>query len=123
MKIEINLEDIESLKEQIKILQKDKHELELKLKSLDEEVLKQQALDLANKIFRDVLNRVFIELGFENTILDRDIDFNNLQHYLGQTWWNSERLEIKLGANITNQFKGAYLSMGIKIDEWNKYVL
>ena len=117
MKIEIEFEAVESLKEQIKRLQKDKNELESKLNSLDEKVLKQQANDLARKIFGDVMNRVFTDLGFEDKTWLNDVDFGNLQHYLGKTWWNSDKLEIQLGANISNQFKGAYLRMGIKTEE------
>ena len=116
MKIEIELEDIELLKEQIKRLQKDKTELETKLNLLDEKALKQQAVDLARKLFGDVMNRVFSELGFEDKTWLNDVDFGKLQHYLGASWWNSEKLEIELGANVSNQFREAYLRMGIKTE-------
>ena len=116
MKIEIEFEAVESLKREISMLQKDKIELEEKLKSLDESELKKQANDLARKIFGDVMNRIFEELGFEDKTWLNDVDFGNLQHYLGANWWNSERLNIELGVTIINQFKGAFLRMGIKME-------
>ena len=117
MKIEIELEAVESLKREISMLQTDKRELEEKLKSLDESELKKQANDLARKIFCDVMHRVFDELGFEDRIWQNDVNFGNLQHYLGNSWTSSERLNIELGATITNQFKGAFLRMGIKTEK------
>lgn len=79
--------------------------------------MKKQANDLARKMFGDVMHRVFDELGFEDRIWLNDIDFGNLQHYLGKNWWNSDRLDITLGATVTNHFKGAFLKMGVKTDK------
>lgn len=114
MKIEIEFEEVERLKRSIEVLQREKGELETKLKSLNESELKKQATSLAMKIFHDVMNRVFEKLGFEGRMNPNEINFSNLEHYLGKSWYTSERLHIELGATITDQFRCAFLSMGIK---------
>ena len=58
----------------------------------------------------------FKDLGMEDGVWIGDLQFSKLEHYLGKSWWNSEKLEITLGASISNKFKRAYIKMGISKD-------
>lgn len=116
MKIEIELNDLESLRKENQDLKKSNEELKLKLISLNEDELKKHAIGLSRSMFGSVMNRIFTELGFEDSICLSDIDFGELEHYLGKNWWCSEKINVVLGANITNQFRKAYLRIGIKTE-------
>lgn len=116
MKIEIELHEIESMKAEIYTLRKKNEELDKKLKSLNEKELKAQAVILANRMFKDVCCSVFEKLGFKisQEWLDHKIYFPELEHWLGEKWYNSPRLDITVGACITNKFRCAFLELGIK---------
>lgn len=114
MKIEIEYEEVEHLRNQVIELSKQKKALEEKIKSLNEEELKSQAITLANTMFLGAMQCVFEKLGFEDTNMDYyHADFGQLQHWLGKFWYQSDRICVELGANITTMFRGAYLKIGI----------
>lgn len=119
MKIEIELSEVEKLKEENKIKSQKIIELETKLKELSENELKESAVKLSFTLFENYMNCVFRHLGFEQfreTVIIKD----DLRHWLGKSWWNSEKLNIQIAANITNQFKNAFLSIGIITTENKK---
>lgn len=116
MKIEIELSEVEKLKEENKVKTQKIIELETKLKELSEDELKESAVKLSFTLFENYMSCVFKHLGFEpfgESVIIKD----NLRPWLGKSWWNSEKLNIQIGANITNQFKNAFLSIGILTTE------
>lgn len=115
MKIEIEFEEVESLKKSIEKQKAEIESLENELKSLDNKQLKQDSTDLAKQMFDNVLLKVFEKLGFDKrtSILD-NISFRELEHYNGTNWWQHQDLKVTIGATITNEFKRAFLNMGIK---------
>ena len=117
MKIEIELEAVESLKKELTDKEQQSQKLEAELKALDTKTLKGQAVDLSKKLFDNYMECVFKHLGFtDNGGWHRgSVDFkDNLEHWLGKSWWDSERLEINIGANVSKQWRSAFLSLGIK---------
>lgn len=116
MKVEVELGEIENLKNQISILKKENQKLSQIIQNLDEKKLKEDAVYLAEKMFVDVINTVFSRLGFAKDESIYYNDFNKLQERLGERWWSSERLDVTMGATITNQFREAFLRLGIKTE-------
>lgn len=114
MKVEIELEYIEQLKREINALHIDKADLSDKLKGLNEEKLKNDALDLAAHIFSESITRVFKEIGFSDSVLYAPHNFREFERILGVNWYSSERLQIQLGAEINGEMRRAFLRMGIK---------
>ncbi len=48
----------------------------------------------------------------------QNIRFNKLEREIGERWWNSSKLEVEVGVQVTNLFRGAFLKLGVK-DESN----
>tara|TARA_R110000868_G_C10700898_1_gene749102 strand:+ start:129 stop:494 length:366 start_codon:yes stop_codon:yes gene_type:complete len=114
MKIEIELHEIEKLKAKIKSLYVDNCNLKDKLKSLDEDKLRKDALDLAAHIFSSSVNRVFLELGFKDSEVWQPVNFAEFERILGVNWYSCERMQIDLGVEITSEMRRAFLRMGIQ---------
>ena len=113
MKIEIELGEVERLKNQLQQREEEVNELETKLKELSETELKQKAVRLSYRLFDNYMAAVFKHLGFEEWTRDSVIVRDNLEHWIGKDWWNSDRITFELGANVTTKFKTAFLSIGI----------
>ena len=119
MKIEIELSEVEKLKDENKVKSQKINELEAKLKELSENELKESAVKLSFTLFENYMSSVFKHLGFET--FRESVRINeDLRHWLGKSWWNSEKLNIQIGVNITNQFKTAFLSIGVLTPENKK---
>lgn len=118
MKIEIELEAIESLKKELEYKDQQIQKLEAELKALDSETLKGQAVDLSKTMFDHYMTTVFRHLGFDNETggwRRGSVEWKeNLEHWLGKSWYDSERLEINIGANISKHWRIAFLNLGIK---------
>ena len=82
MKIEIELSEVETLKEENKSKSQKIIELETKLKELSENELKESAVKLSFTLFENYMNCVFRHLGFEP--FRESVKINeDLQHLLG----------------------------------------
>jgi hypothetical protein len=114
--MKIELSEVENLKEENKSKSQKIIELETKLKELSESELKESAVKLSFILFENYMSCVFRHLGFES-FRESVIVKDDLRHWLGKSWWNSEKINIQIGANITNQFKNAFLSIGILTSE------
>ena len=114
MKIEIELKDLEDLKHDMIYLKNKNEKLEEQLNNVNEKAIKKQITKLARKMFSSVMKKVFKDLGFSDITNLNDIDFYKLENYIGEDWYNSNDIKVELGANITNNFAGAFLKMGIK---------
>lgn len=118
MKIEIELSEVEALKQQIHRLSKREKELEEKLKSLDEPELVKKAVELSKELLDKYMQCIFKKLGFDN---DNEswgrnaVSFSdNLEHWIGHDWYDRpEKIEVTLGANITQKWANAFLQIGI----------
>lgn len=113
MKIEIEYSEIEALKAQLEQAETENMRLVKKLMELSEPELKASAVKLSRRLFDNYMRTVFMHLGFEewerNSVNIRD----NLERFIGEEWWNNDRLAIELGATVTTKFRSAFLSLGI----------
>jgi chromosome segregation ATPase len=113
MKIEIDIQEFENLRNNLNDAEARNKRLQERLNALDESALKKQAVDLAYRLLNNYLEAIFKKLGFNGTADKPLIIKDNLEHFLGKDWWTSERVEIELGADVTANFKRAFLSIGV----------
>lgn len=114
MKIEIEFEAIEALKDQIKKLQSENYALNKELKALDQRKLKGDAVKLAEEMFTTAISGIFEKLGFEKDSFYNQFNFTLLEERLGKRWESSPKLTVQLGATVTAQFRTAFINLGIK---------
>ena len=115
MKVEIEYSEIESLHNEINRLKKTIKEQSDKLSSMDERVINENIEKLAFIMFNSCMRCVFEKLGFNDEFQAIKYE-TDLNHYIGKNWWESDRIEVELGAVITTNFKRAFLNLGIKTD-------
>ena len=117
MKIEIEFEEVEHLKNEIKQLKIEKYSLEEELKKLSPDEIKEQGVLLAENMFKSAMGRIFKEIGFEGGFNSWDMNFSTLVHYLGKDWPKDEKLDLNIGATLCLKFKEAFVRFGIKYEE------
>jgi hypothetical protein len=117
MKIEIDLQELENLRRDVRIFEESNEELKRKFKELNEDELIKKAVDLSWRLFTDYQNSVFEKLGFEQTNVITIETTADLKRELGVSWWNSERLKFNLGAIVTNEYRNAFLRIGVIMKE------
>ena len=119
MKIEIEFGEVEALKQELMNKKRDLIELKEELDKLDPDKLKQKAVSLAKDLFSRYMSRVFEELGFEETYSYDDpfrVSSGTLEHWIGEDWYTSLKVEVIIGASISNLWRRAFLRFGIKAD-------
>lgn len=125
MKIEIEFEEVEALRKQIATKDEQIEKLTNYLQSLDSDTLKKQAVDLSKIMFHDYMESVFRHLGFKDngkqlrSKRDSIVFEDNIEHWLGKSWYDSDRLTVNLGANISKHWRRAFLRLGIKTTPTN----
>jgi|GEM_PF-997138 hypothetical protein len=119
MKVEIELNDLNSLKTKLDRSEKTIKDLEKQIKDLDPEALKSQAVELSKTMFEKYMTAVFQQLGFDNKDDMYDaysIDWApDLKLHLGKNWYESQELKVELAAKISPEWKQAFLRMGVQI--------
>jgi hypothetical protein len=117
MKIEIEFEEVESLKNQLYNETQKVRKLEEKLKSLDEKQLNKKAIGLSYKLCEDYLVAIFTKLGFDEKQSGLVVE-ENLEHWIGKDWYTrDERINLKFNILISNEFKKAVISLGVNPKE------
>jgi hypothetical protein len=119
MKIEIELEEVERLREQIKRLETEVERHENYRKNNSEEEYRRKA-EMLGKTYLDCsLSRIFKELGFESySPIEFDGSFNRWHN---SKWWEEEDLKINLGAEVTQSFARAFIKIGFNVDQLKEY--
>jgi hypothetical protein len=113
MKTEIELQDLENLREHLRSSLESNKELQEKLDSLDEADLKKRAVDLSWRLFHSYLGCMFKSLGFVTRGETPIICHANLERELGKKWYDSDRITFDIGATVTTKFRQAFLNIGI----------
>lgn len=106
MKVEIELSELESIRAENHEARKKIQELEQKIDHLDGTVAKKEASEIARDYFRKIVAKSFRDLGFTAEWFGVEVPWQ-------PNWWESENIEVVLGANINNAIKVAYLKIGI----------
>lgn len=117
MKITVDIKEIELLNQIITELKKENQDLQNQLKIVDPQEMREQAMTLAQNIFISSFEKICEKLGFICSTNMFDIDFKQLESRLGKKWWESEKLDIKVGATLTTDFKNAFIRMGVNLSE------
>jgi hypothetical protein len=123
MKIEIELEQVESLKREITYLEKKNEEVEKKLKEYDLNQLESKAIRLATRLTEKYLTAICSKLGFSSSY-GGNVEFSNLNHWVGKKWYEEDKkFEVKLSATLTEQLRYAFIKIGVnrieKVEEEN----
>ena len=114
MKIEIELEEVESLREKVENQSFKIMHLEEELRNLNKEVLTDKAIKLSYYLFENYVRCIFQKLGFNGTPIHPIYMKNNMERLLGKTWYEeSDKIEVELGVEILNDFKKAFLNIGV----------
>lgn len=114
MKVEIELQDLEAIRKENERLKDTIIELNIKIQALNEDELKRNSIILASRMFDSVMSQVFNELGFQDLHPNHTINFLQLEHELGKSWYNADKLEVEIGTKITNKIKAAFIEFSVK---------
>jgi hypothetical protein len=113
MKIEIELEDVEYLKRQLREAQEERDELKKEIEKLSPDALKREALQLSYRLFNDYMTAVFEELGFDQWKKNSVIYPPNLVSWYGEEWWRNDRIKFEFGAEVTTEFRSAFIRINV----------
>ena len=120
MKVEIEIDELTSLKNSNAELKKKNEELDKKLRSLDEGSLirtyEQKAKNAAYLLANNYLNLIAEKLGFEkaNYYSPTLVLKENFEHWLGEEWWKKEgQINVEIEVRILNQWRRMFVNMGI----------
>lgn len=115
MKITIESEEFYRLKKELERANKEIHDLKNELSKFDEGKLKEKVLNNSFRLADLYLKGIFAKLGFdEGSYFDSAlIDHENVHHWLGKDWYINERLKVNIHARISNEFRRAFIELGI----------
>jgi len=113
MKIEIEFEEVEGLKNRLRQREKHIEELESLIKSYDDKEIHKKAVQQAFRLFENYMRCIWNHFGFDWG----EVHIDNVEHWLGEHWYDHEKLDINLGANINEHWKTAYLNIGVKLQK------
>jgi len=113
MKIEIDLDYVEHLKSNIERLEKENRSLSEKISELSETELKKKAVRLSFRLLNKYIETIFTKLGFDQKTSQSVVINYDVNHYLGDRWWESDRIFVTKNASVMNEFRMAYLNIGI----------
>ena len=117
MRVTVDIKEIELLNQIITELKKENQDLQNQLKFVNTQEMRKQAITLAENMFISSFEKVCEKLGFKCSTNMFDIDFRQLESRLGKNWWESEKLDIKVGATLTTEFKTAFIRLGVNLSE------
>ena len=120
MKIEIEFEEVERLRSQNTALEDKVSELKNKIQELNPEFLEERAIDLANQMFEEMTTAVFEKLGFDKKVMtfQKSIEFDRAILYkTGNKWWANKELHVNVGANISKEYRRAFIRIGLKMPD------
>lgn len=115
--IQIELQELDSIREELNSLKLENRDLKAKLSKLDEDRLYSDATQTAMNLFNETMSRVFKELGFDPELSYCGVDMIKLQNCLGKDFNKNDRLTVTVGATVANNFRKAFVVMGVKFDE------
>lgn len=125
MKIEIEFQEVERLRDEVRTQAGTIIQLKEELKSLDKKEIENKAVYLSMELFVEYMNLTFEKLGFKGDSMgfDKAVIFpENVNHWLGKQWYKKrDEIKVTLNAFITEEYRKAFLNMGIitKDEKWN----
>lgn len=115
MKIEIELHEIERLREDANIANDKAKKLEDELKANDEKQWERKAVKLSEILFNKYMEFTFMALGFDqkdNLFETACVSFPD--YWSTENWlYKKDGIKMQLSAHVTSEFKKAFLRMWI----------
>lgn len=114
MKIEIEAEDLFSLKR--KIEEKDKliKQLEAEIYEVNPNKIKEDIRKQAYELFEKYIQSIFKLLGFKDSLRSIEFECGYWQKVRDGDWSGIEEMEANIGAVVEKKFRSAYLRIGVK---------
>lgn len=112
-KIEIELSEVDKIRADAAHWQREAKALKKELDALDPDALRKEAIRSAERVFHSACARIFSDIGLEYEQDWFGKGWNEMEHWLGSDWTMSDRLVVDIGARVSNQFRGAFIRLGI----------
>lgn len=119
MKVEINIDELTSLKNEIAELKSYNKKLEQRLHQSSSLKLEEKALRLAEICTDKYINEIFKQLGFSNTESDYCIRSSSFRNFLYQDYTDIKDIKVSIGVNRSNEMFKAFLEIGIDCNKIN----
>lgn len=115
MKVEVDLKEIEDLRETIRIREGEIVTLQKELHNLDSSVLMRRAQELSYRLLNTYITSIFKGLGFESGLSENVVSFDqNIKWNHQEDWWKKENLNVHVVATVSQNFRRAFLSIGVE---------
>lgn len=112
--VKIKLKELQELKNRMEEAELKVCQLQKELKLLEKESLQNQAVDLANLMFYEVIKKTMLTLGIDDISRSQTwFKFSDLKSHLGETFYNHEKLDIEIGLVFTNKIKEGFVRLMI----------
>ena len=112
MKCEIEFEEVEALRKRLAHEEQENERLRKELNALDEKALKDNAIELSEKLFEEYMAAVFKSLGFEEWSgrgVKHDIPYERIEN----PWQRRKDLDVTISAYVSKSFRSAFLNIGV----------
>lgn len=115
-KIEIELSEVERMRNHIHEIETKLYDANVKLKELDEDELKRRAVRLSRHLADQYIKLVFRKLGFDDSMIETGLKYEDgLISLIGKDWFTKDdKVHFTIGAQITNKFRTAFISLGVE---------
>lgn len=117
MKIEIDANEFHSLKKELEKAHDDIYSLKEELNKYNPEKFEKGIEDGALSLFQQYLKITFEKLGFNDFGYNGSNVLNYNCRYQYRKWTLEPDLNIKLGAQLTEEWKRAFLNIGVTVKE------
>jgi hypothetical protein len=116
MKIEIELAEVERLRERIKHLEERESELEKQIEGAAIPQLRKKAVSLSKRLFSEYMDATLKSFGWKGGGWSGNaVEFEDwIESRLGDEWYSrDDRVSFTICANVSAAWKGALLSIGV----------
>ncbi len=121
MKIEIELSEIEALRRDADNARKEVDSLRHQIEYMQKDNLESKAIRLGEYLCNEYLKGIFVALGFTLDGWDRKVVDLPSDYTMEGKWFKEPKnVKVNLSASISEQFKKAFIRVGLDTDKMNK---
>lgn len=115
MKAEVEVSELLALRERADNAERELRQVKQEMAAFSKEAYKATVLNAAWKMWNAYMTRVAKELGMKWSDFDHGETFYSLDHWIsGDNPWDSPRLNVVAGANISKEWQLMFVRLGIK---------
>lgn len=114
MKIEIELEEVERLRRELRETKDQLRQAEEQLKAISPETMTRKAKSISIRLFEEYMEAAFAKLGF-GPWQGQAVHFEYFieQKLKNDPWWKSDQVKMNISAFVTDEFRDAFLRIGV----------